>query len=132
MQDGDITDDVPFRFLIIFEDLVGFAPERRAHKVQEWSLDARMTSVLWDIQLHTPYSFDLVTLRGKKFAEAMEARLERDHVPFDRFFWADLDAVHTEQQCPPYYAVIHGREDWDLGARQVCVTNPQLFDVPTW
>lgn len=106
MQNGDISNEVSPRLVVVFEGLLGVLPERREsafefaartfgrrasqakRSVNSYEINEPLARVIWDTIWRYRYSVDVVTYLGEDFAGALEERLDRENLPIGRV-WAD-------------------------------------------
>lgn len=102
MQNGDISNEVSPRLVLVYEGLLGLLPTPRARagealarKTHQWKRAAKayeinepLARVIWDTVWRYRYSVDVITYLGEDFADAVEARLDDEGLPVGRV-WAD-------------------------------------------
>lgn len=92
-------------------------------------LDGRMVAHLWRIEWDSPYGVELVTFMGRKVAEALERRFEREHIPGTVSFVDDEKTLRGYIDSPHVFAAFHGLPHLDLGPKSHLVEDPDLFDL---
>lgn len=110
MERGDISNDVVPRLVIAFEGMLGIPKpvpqERRFVGIRQLSrqfgkrkaltdelmdgfeINETLAKVIWDTVYRYAYRIDVVTYLGEEFAEALEKRLDDEHLPISSV-WAD-------------------------------------------
>lgn len=144
MQGGDLSNAVPMRWLITWEEAIVRLPERSAGGYRAWvrlgqwrrALDCWVTSrqavtVLTDLAIRQNRQFDVVSHLApgnERFRAALEERLERDGIPASRVESATRDEMQQEMaHRPDIVAVVHGGPLFAYGARGVHVHDPNAM-----
>lgn len=93
MRNGDLSNEVVPRVLLVFEGTLGFLLQdgdrkkydrdiRRKHWAQAadmWALNPMMCARIWDLAVRHNLTIDVVTFAGpKEFGEALADRLQED------------------------------------------------------
>lgn len=145
MEGGDLSDRLPPRWLFGFENVVGTLPPGSVRTAKMWQrlgqwrrvveqyeIEPHVTKVLWDLTWRRDYRFDVFTVQGEDFRDALEDRLNRESVPFSNVF-----ALSPEQlaQRLVYMVdvqyVVHGDPSHHLsyGNRGLLVTDPGALNL---
>lgn len=91
--------------------------------------DGRMVAHAWNIEWDSPYGVEMVTLLGRRVAEAIERRFEREHIPGTVSYVSDEKTLRSYVESPHVFAAFHGLADLDLGPKSHLVEDPDLFSL---
>lgn len=123
MQDGDISNEVAPRLLVVFEGLIGqldgpvhqkkhdFYVKTHAWRraARMWTLDGFVLKRMWDYVYRLRQSLDIVTYLDEREAEHVHERLDELSYPFGGFIPTTLDGmVHGILLNPSVHAVFDG------------------------
>lgn len=123
MQNGDIDNRLPPRWLVVFEGVIGQHPEitdreaydfylrLRAHKraVRTFKPNTHSIKVLWDLTWRQDYKFDVATFLPERCTNHVTAWLAQRNVPCANVRHYPSPA-HLGQELafmPDVYAVVH-------------------------
>jgi hypothetical protein len=100
MRGGDISATVSPRFVVVFEDLLGFPPKEPVHtrtrlgrKVDHsndaryWEINDQLARSIWDVVSRYDYSVDVVTFIDPEFADQIRERLDDERLPVGRVWF---------------------------------------------
>lgn len=101
MKGNDLSNRVVPRDVVVWEGLVGLLPdpkvqgiEAKYRKRKRWDeavacyeVNELLARKIWDITWRGYLQLDLITYLGNDFALSLEARMERENMPFSRV-WA--------------------------------------------
>lgn len=123
MQGGDISNQVVARIVIVWDNLLGVLPSKPAEakfstymRLKRWKravglyeINELLARQIWDLTWRYDYSVDVVTfLGGDDFAEAVEARLDREGLPIGHVWYEPADSLARSLAYRPTVAcVIH-------------------------
>ncbi len=124
MQGGDLSNQLPPRWLVVFEGVIGVLPttaeQRRFHwwtsthawrrAVDTFQLDEHTGKVLWDLTWRRSMKFDVATfLPGPKTGKHVEDWLEARNLPVANVRQYESPSALGKQLAylPDVYAVVH-------------------------
>jgi hypothetical protein len=124
--------------LFVIEGLVVHPPRDLVRIAAQWSrklerlcasipMDARMTAHLWNIEWHSSFRVELATLHSEPFANAMEKRFLRDHVPGEVRWATNAALLRSYVDGPTVFRAYHNLPGLDLGAKSERIEEPELF-----
>lgn len=95
-----------------------------------WRYDVRMVAHLMDVHWRTDYTVELITFKGKRFAERMERRFAKEQLPGE-VMYGTPETLWNWVKTPAHLAVLVGREPQErfLGSKGHWVHDPELFDL---
>jgi len=121
VQNGDISNVVSPRLVIVFEGLIGLLPgpaarakEQAYRKAKRWSraanvyeINEQMAKHIWDVYSRTDYSIDVVTYLGDDMAEAFADLMDRESLPIGNTFATTPDQLSRRIAHMPDLAAIY-------------------------
>lgn len=116
MQDGDISNSVAPRFLLIFEGLIGYFEDGVAEKKERayarlrrykaaancWTIDQGVTSHMWDLVWRFDYSIDVATYKQGRYADAIKELLDEYGVPMGNYYSTTPEILTRQLSYMPY------------------------------
>lgn len=145
MKGGDISGDLPPRWLFVWEGVVASLPPgqvarfKLAHRlgryrraVQCWETEPHVAKVLNDLFWRRDYRFDVVTFLGPEYEEHIQRRLDRDQLPFSNVWAMDEESLTRRLvYMPDVQYVVHGDPARHLtyGHRGLLVTDPGALSL---
>lgn len=116
MQDGDISNAVAPRFIIVFEGLIGRFSDGAAERSESylrrlrqwkraaecWEIDPQVVAHMWDMILRFDVQVDTATYLPPKYAEHIEKRLEQANVPSGHFHVTSPEQLTKSLAYMPY------------------------------
>lgn len=140
MRGGDLSNQLPPRWLFVFEGVIGdlrpdaVAPFKLAMRMKRWrraadcfELIPHVQKIIWDLTWRRDYRFDIVTFLGQPFCDALERRLARESLPFSNLWSVDEASLSKRlATMPDVLYVIHSDPSRHLayGNRGLLVTDP--------
>lgn len=105
MRGNDLSNRVVPRDVVVWEGLVGVIPdvkiaaqEAKFRKKSKWTravacyeINELLARKVWQVTWQGSLQLDLLTYHGPEFAEALEARMDRENMPFSRV-WSEEPA----------------------------------------
>ena len=143
MEDGDLSNETPPRFLFVFEGLLGKLPEverakerlfrrlgRHKKAVALWEIDDIGLKYMWDMAWRHNLQVDVVTFLP--YADALKARLDEENVPFGSVrHYACAEMLAWKLAYMPYVARIFYAEPprrFMFGDRGVYMPDEAVFN----
>lgn len=140
MQNGDLSNRLPPRWLFVWEGVIATVPTelaaahsracrmRRIKKaVSCYQTHPHVMKVIWDLYWRRDFRFDVVTFLGDDWADSIERRLNDEGMPFSNV-WAVDEASLAKRLAymPDVLYVVHADPGHLLayGNRGLLVTDP--------
>lgn len=110
MENGDISNGVSARLLVVFEGTIATIEDRlteqkrafylKSHRWQRaascWSVDMLTTKRFWDMTFRLSQTIDIVTYLDEREAEHIQVRLDQLGLPFGNFWATTLEELCRE------------------------------------
>jgi hypothetical protein len=120
MQNGDISNQVAPRIVLVFENLLGSIPKEKTRKhywamkrhawtaaANCWDLDKWTLAKMWDLTYRHKASIDVVTYLREEEAEKIYTRLDARGYPIANWWVTDLDGcLHDIITNPSVMAIV--------------------------
>lgn len=148
MEQGNISNEVSPRLLIVWENLLGLLPSKqhevkaraylkiKRHKaaVNTFVLNEELARRIWDITWRLKYSVDVITWIGPDFATALSARIDREDLPIGHVTYEDSQQFARKLAYLQHVAAIYDpdpshRFTWGSRGRIVSPHRPDLIGV---
>lgn len=121
MQGGDISNEVSPRLLVVFENLLGILPDKKAEAkaatylrlrqyrraVNTFEINEALAAKIWDVVWRYKYSVDVVTWVNERFANEVRDRLDREDLPIAHVSYENLNNFARKISYMPYVAAIY-------------------------
>lgn len=143
MQGGDLSNAVPMRWVITWEECIARLPRRDerwyrtwvslgrwGRALGYWETEPHAVHVLSDLAVRMGRQFDVVTHlgEGRQLEEALTRRLEVDSVPASYVQAMSRDRMQRELvHRPEVVYVVHGGPFGAYGSRGLHVDDPSLM-----
>jgi len=127
MKDGDISNAVSPRLLVVWEGLIALPPNaadtsritswvkaRRSGKtratIDSFTLNDTMAKHIWDVTVRRGYSVDTVTFLGAEFLPHIEAWIDRYDLPIGHVTNESPDNLARRLAYMPHVAAVYDPE----------------------
>lgn len=143
MERGDLSNAVPMRWIVTWEECIARLPERHVRKykawasvlrwhraLEQWDTEPHAVHVLTDLAVRMGRQFDVVTHlgEGEALEKALADRCEADGVPASRVQAMSRDRMQRELvHRPEVIYVLHGGPFGAYGGRGLHVDDPSLM-----
>lgn len=121
MEKGDISNEVSPRLLLVFENLLGILPDKKAEakaaaylRIRQYKracnvfqINEPLASRIWDVTWRLKYSVDVITWVNEKFADEVRDRLDREDLPIAHVTYENPSAFARKIAHMPYVAAIY-------------------------
>ena len=127
MEKGDLSNEMPPRIIVIFNDLIGRIPESRTRRVallragrrwravaESYEIDLMVRAQLHDITWRHGMRVDCVLFDHPAVAEAMERRFSRMNLAVANVYALDDPSELRDRlpYMPEVLWVVHGNTEW--------------------
>ena len=121
MQRGDISNEIVPRLVIVFENLLGILPNKRAEakvstylRLKQWKRAVNTYEIheplahrIWDITWRLHYQVEVCTYLGPDFGKALRERLDDEDLPISRVWDTKPHTLARKLAHMPYVAAIY-------------------------
>ena len=129
MEGGDLSNDLPYRMLFLWEDTVARRPQgwdslvsrvhqglhRRQSVLDRWAPNPAVTRRMWDLAWRHSYRLDLLTLLGEDYRPALEEWVDRHDLPVSHVHFTDRSGINaTLAALVDVHTVFYGDSGYDL------------------
>lgn len=148
MEQGDISNEVSPRLLIVWEHLLGILPSKQHEakargylKIKRYKqaantfvLNEELARRIWDITWRLKFSVDVVTWIGPEFAIALSERIDREDLPIGHVTYEEPHQFARKLAYLQHVAAVYDPDPshqfaWGSKGRIISPARPDLVGV---